>query len=117
MSGNSNRTTSTGSNIHRRSFQDQPPSSNQHTQQAVNSNNSGFLWSIMSFVQQLFDTQHVNTTDDSTKFISSFTNQYATNDEHHQIDFLTCSYRDAFARANRESKALLLYLHSPLHGS
>ena len=133
--GTTNRTpnilsSSSSSNIHRRSFQDHSQTASQTatnhnhniayqppiSASLVANNSSGIFNNLLSFVQQLFQTQNLNPTEDSIRFISNLRSQYAGDDESRQLNLLTCSYRQAVAQANRESKPLLIYLHSPLHG-
>lgn len=69
--------------------------------------------SVFGTMRRLFQPQPVafNPDADTRKFIDSFSSTYSSD----HVNFVDGSYKTCVANAFRQSKLLLIYLHSPLH--
>lgn len=89
---------------------------NMLTQRQTNNNNnnsSNFFDFLITPLRWLFRIypESLNPDEDSINFINTFKAQYGEDGPR----FCGNSYSQAVANANRETKFLLVYLHSPLH--
>jgi hypothetical protein len=91
-------------------------SSNHHsllTHQAATTSQTTIFDFIISPLRWIFRIypESLNPDEDATQFLTDFRREYGENGP----QFQGVSYSQVVSNANRESKFLLIYLHSPLH--